>query len=340
MSQRLQLRDSDRLLIVVPHPDDETLATGGLIQVALEAGAEVRVLIATDGDNNPWPQRWLERRWRIDADARARWGARRREEARAALTIAGLPDASIRYFGWPDQGVTDRVMEGDGSRDRLVAEINDFAPNMVVAPVLFDRHPDHSALRVLLELALAKTAYMDCRRLGFVVHGSVLDGGSIAVPIAAIQQQTKQRALYAHATQTRLSEKRLLDISARTEHFESVAAPEAHTIDTGACVLHIRWPARRRWLHRHDLLLVYETTTSVVRMRVRLPRLARSRNSLVHLPDGQEMRISARADGDEVELALSNREPILRGYAKVERCGTRLVIYDADGWHDMRDWIV
>ncbi|MCB1569830.1 MAG: PIG-L family deacetylase, partial [Xanthomonadales bacterium] len=61
MTLRLELRDSDRLLVVVPHPDDETLATGGLIQRALLAGAALRVVFATDGDNNPWPQRWLER---------------------------------------------------------------------------------------------------------------------------------------------------------------------------------------------------------------------------------------------------------------------------------------
>ena len=44
----------DRLLVVAPHPDDETIAAGGLIQSALHAGAAVRVLFATDGDNNPW----------------------------------------------------------------------------------------------------------------------------------------------------------------------------------------------------------------------------------------------------------------------------------------------
>ena len=51
-----------RLLVVAPHPDDETIATGLLIQQVKEAGGEVQILLLTAGDNNPWPQRWLERR--------------------------------------------------------------------------------------------------------------------------------------------------------------------------------------------------------------------------------------------------------------------------------------
>jgi N-acetyl-1-D-myo-inositol-2-amino-2-deoxy-alpha-D-glucopyranoside deacetylase len=59
MSNSLALAGSDRLLILAPHPDDESIATGGLIQVARGVGAAVRVIVLTDGDNNPWPQRWI-----------------------------------------------------------------------------------------------------------------------------------------------------------------------------------------------------------------------------------------------------------------------------------------
>ncbi len=42
----------DRVLIVAPHEDDETLATGGVIQQALAAGARVRVVYLTYGDHD------------------------------------------------------------------------------------------------------------------------------------------------------------------------------------------------------------------------------------------------------------------------------------------------
>jgi len=34
----------DRILIIAPHPDDEVLACGGLIQQAVAVGADVRVI--------------------------------------------------------------------------------------------------------------------------------------------------------------------------------------------------------------------------------------------------------------------------------------------------------
>ena len=42
---------ADRVLVVSPHPDDESIACSGLIQHALEAGAQVRVLWMTAGDH-------------------------------------------------------------------------------------------------------------------------------------------------------------------------------------------------------------------------------------------------------------------------------------------------
>ncbi|PYI83224.1 MAG: hypothetical protein DMF09_12355, partial [Verrucomicrobia bacterium] len=61
---------SSRLILFAPHPDDESLACSILLQRAVRAGAAIRVVYATDGDDNPWPQRVLERKWRLDATDR------------------------------------------------------------------------------------------------------------------------------------------------------------------------------------------------------------------------------------------------------------------------------
>ena len=55
-----------RVMMMAPHPDDESLASGVLLQQAVAAGTKVRMVYATDGDDNPWPQRLIERRWKID----------------------------------------------------------------------------------------------------------------------------------------------------------------------------------------------------------------------------------------------------------------------------------
>src|SRR5690242_7448135 len=43
-------KPGDRLLIIAPHPDDEALAAGGVIQRAIARGARVRIVVLTDGD--------------------------------------------------------------------------------------------------------------------------------------------------------------------------------------------------------------------------------------------------------------------------------------------------
>src|SRR5487761_2660637 len=103
----------ERVLILAPHPDDESIATGGIVQIARAAGAALHVIVLTDGDANIWPQRFIEQRWRIDAVARARWGARRRAEARVAMRVLGLDDGAADFLGLPDLGLTDVVMRGD-----------------------------------------------------------------------------------------------------------------------------------------------------------------------------------------------------------------------------------
>ena len=95
-----------RLMIFAPHPDDESLACSIPLQRAIRAHASVRVVYATDGEDNPWPQRLLERKWRLNATDRRRWGKLRRAEALAALRALGLQPSSARFLALPDQSLT------------------------------------------------------------------------------------------------------------------------------------------------------------------------------------------------------------------------------------------
>src|SRR6267142_2796202 len=103
----------ERVMLLCPHPDDETLATGGLIQRAIAAGSAVKVVFVTDGENNPWPQRFLERRWIIGDKEKARWGVRRRGEALAALDSLGIGKGDAAFLGFPDQGLTSLLLSAD-----------------------------------------------------------------------------------------------------------------------------------------------------------------------------------------------------------------------------------
>lgn len=335
MTVSLQLAPQDRVLVFAPHPDDETLATGELIQAALAVGARVRVVFATDGDNNPWPQRWLERRWHIGPVERARWGKRRRGEALAALGVLGVNDSSVRFLGWPDQGLTDCLMRDDTATGVLAEEISGFAPTHVAMPALGDRHPDHSALRVMLDLALLRTG-VACTRLGYVVHGLTAPANPRAVAGddgSGDGQRLKQRAMREHASQIALSRQRLFDLAARPERFDVVESAEVANTPLAQRTV-VRIPYRPHWLsgRREELLLVLATAHEIVRFRVALPR-----SSSTAVPSVSEGGHSLTTEWAANMLSVTlpaTAAPIVALYAKRERVGPRLVIFDPEGWCD------
>ena len=216
----------ERLLVLAVHPDDESLCAGGLIQQALARGGEVRVVFLTDGDNNPWPQRYIERRWHIDDAARARWGKRRDGEALAALECLGVQPESISFWHYPDQGLTRLLLEdGEELIGKLSREISQWQPTLVLTPSLCDLHPDHSALAVLLHLALERDGFRDTRPfelLDYLVHtrGDEVLGESLEISLSPEQVAVKREAILSHATQMALSRGRFVAFAQPTEVFQ------------------------------------------------------------------------------------------------------------------------
>lgn len=94
-------RQSDSLLVLVAHPDDETLGAGGLIASAASAGASVTVVIASDGEaSHP----------RSRTHPPARLAAIRRAEVTAAVSRLH-PDAQLVFLGLPDSDLAAHVEE-------------------------------------------------------------------------------------------------------------------------------------------------------------------------------------------------------------------------------------
>ncbi|TCV97408.1 LmbE family N-acetylglucosaminyl deacetylase [Luteibacter rhizovicinus] len=224
MTTGFVLDASTRLLVVSPHPDDESLATGGLIQRVLAAGGRVDVLLLTDGDDNPWPQRWLERRIVIDNEARKRWGTRRRGEVASALARLGVAADRLHALGWHDMAVTTELRRRHGKAiETIGAVLNSVSPTLVVMPALGDRHPDHSAAHVLSRLALARSG-LPAEVLTYLVHGKKTEADKIALPVDPAIQAVKREAVLAHGTQVALSRGRMLGIADRPECFGGIAA--------------------------------------------------------------------------------------------------------------------
>jgi LmbE family N-acetylglucosaminyl deacetylase len=245
------------LLVVAPHPDDESLAAGGLIQRALGAGARVQIVFVTDGDNNPWPQRVLETRVFIGPRERERWGARRRGEAEHALRELGAENAIVRRLGWPDGDVTWKLVdETAAAMLQWRALLQEIAPTLLVLPDLADAHPDHSALHVLLELVLngmPETQRPQC--LCYLLHGRAgLDPSrQVVFELSDAEQVRKRNAIRAHHSQMALSGRRLLRWASARECFALGFGTRRSA--SGA---RLPWRPPPRWLRGKMSLLVID----------------------------------------------------------------------------------
>lgn len=179
-------KDNDRVLVLAPHPDDEGIGTGGIIQQALKAGAQVKVVLLTNGENNElsfivYKKRPVLRPVELLAMGEMRFG-----ESLNADELLGLNAGDITALGYPDFGTMEVFMEYWGpvkkpfrsmlSRQRYVpfesarsfgapyvgesilGEIEDvireFKPTRVFVSHPADTNRDHRALYLFTKVAL------------------------------------------------------------------------------------------------------------------------------------------------------------------------------------------
>lgn len=178
------LRPEDRILIIAPHPDDEVLACGGLIQHALKAGAAVRVVYLTHGDHNQIAFKLSSGKLFMSGRTYRQFGERRRAEALAATALLGLKPDQLVFLGFPDWGLlpmwrdywdAPKPFRSDATRTNAVPYREDFAwqqpyrpeailaslkslldqfrPTHVFAPHPADTNPDHRASANFVRLA-------------------------------------------------------------------------------------------------------------------------------------------------------------------------------------------
>src|SRR5512140_819559 len=119
-----------KAVVLAPHADDEVFGCGAAIAALREAGAEVRVLVVSDGaGEEPEP-------------------ARRREisivrMAESAAALSHLGGADLESGGFPDRGLDGRVQE---IAAWITASVSSYAPDLVLLPSPVEIHPDHRAV--------------------------------------------------------------------------------------------------------------------------------------------------------------------------------------------------
>ena len=215
------LATSNRLLVLAPHPDDEVIGAGGLIQRVLARGGEVRVLFITSGESNPWPQRAQNRKWRVSVQDQESWGARRRGEAQASLQTLGVAEEFASFLGFRDGQIAALARTNDPRlTESLRATIQEFRPALLVCPSAQDLHSDHRAVAWYLHQAVRGVGEGAPEVVTYVVHGE----GSPARLHASLKLSERERlrkraAIECHQTQLILSRERFLSYAGTTEDF-------------------------------------------------------------------------------------------------------------------------
>ena len=183
----LNLADTDRLLVLAPHPDDETIGCGGVLQAAAERGIPARVVYFTLGDNNQWSFVLYRKRPVLKPESVQAMGEVRHGEALRAAARLGLAADALTFLGYPDFGTlriwnahwgdtpplrsmltrTNAVpyanafrpgapYTGEAILRDLAAVLEDARPTKVFLPHPADHNPDHRALYLFARVALSQ----------------------------------------------------------------------------------------------------------------------------------------------------------------------------------------
>jgi len=188
----------DRVLVVAPHPDDESLCCAGILQRARANGAATAVVWITAGDGFALDAMLVERTlWPREANLR-QLGAQRLAEAGTAAAELGVPPAQQYFLGYPDRGVAPLMSDyyqrsyrskytglsavlypqalspyasytGSNLERDLQRVIDRFQPTLVLAAAPQDRNPDHHASGALARRLLERRGQLERLRY-WIVH--------------------------------------------------------------------------------------------------------------------------------------------------------------------------
>ena len=184
-SQAIALTAHDRVLVLAPHPDDEVLGCGGIIQQAVARGLPVRIVFLTYGDNSQWSFAVYRKHPVLLPKAVQGMGLLRHDEAIAAGKILGVPPEQLTFLGYPDFGTLhlwndhwdDRppfrsmltrvtavpyatalrpgaAYKGEDVVQDLTTVLREFKPTKVFVSHPGDQMPDHLALYLFTRVAL------------------------------------------------------------------------------------------------------------------------------------------------------------------------------------------
>ncbi|MGU3537943.1 PIG-L deacetylase family protein [Methylobacterium sp. A54F] len=186
------------LVVVAPHPDDESLGCGGLIALACVAGLPVRLVVVSDGvGSHPNSRLYPPERLR----------ALREAETREAAAALGLAPQHVRFLRLPDRFVPTTGPDAEAAVAAIVEAVERCEAGTLFVTWRYDPHCDHEASAELAARALARLPGI--RLYEYPVWGwSLPPGTEVGDPPRGLRLDVaaagpaKARAVAAHRSQT------------------------------------------------------------------------------------------------------------------------------------------
>jgi LmbE family N-acetylglucosaminyl deacetylase len=118
----------ERVLVLAPHPDDETLGCGGTIRLLLGANKRVKVVFLTSGEQAD--------KSRVDSE----YGILREREAEKALRVLGVSD--YEFLRFPDRELHSHYKK---VCRHVLTIAETYQPDTIYSPSMIEINPDHRA---------------------------------------------------------------------------------------------------------------------------------------------------------------------------------------------------
>lgn len=190
-----ELTTGNAVMVLAPHPDDESLGCGAALAAAVETGQDVTVVALTDGSGSHPGSR--------DYPA-SKLAALREAELKAAVTCLTSGKARVVFLRYPDQGVPETAH----GRQEIVARLTQIVESGHIGTIWTtwkgDPHPDHKAASDIARMLV--TQCPDLHLWSFPVWGRFVTSapdawrGIVQFDTTAYRQR-KAAAIAAHKSQ-------------------------------------------------------------------------------------------------------------------------------------------
>jgi LmbE family N-acetylglucosaminyl deacetylase len=186
------------LVVIAPHPDDESLACGGMLAAACEQGRPARIIIVSDGaGSHPGSKAYPKTRLRD----------LREDEARQAATELGLdPHKDLVFLRLPDRFVPSEGAAAEKAVAKILEVLKDVDAQAAFVSWRHDPHCDHQASYRIARAV--QRGFAGLRLYEYTVWGLALPPETPIEPVNGFRlpiphtMGKKRCAIAAHRSQT------------------------------------------------------------------------------------------------------------------------------------------